>query len=219
MKPIKITTTDDDYWRFLKWLGQRSHARKLLRTVAPLLKRHDESLPLIDQWLALVAPWTVREYPRRFDILKAICGRSESGGMLTKWRREGLPWRTAERLAAFLESRVVREQGLIERLRERAAREKVREGYYFSVVTTDERAVIKQRGLAMRRRRAAERKARGAKLECGFASMPAARLAELSRRGVASRVARQLEKASSGGEEIPARESVRSVPDKKGDSD
>lgn len=216
--------TDDDITRVFNWLGQRSHNRAKKRRAAPLFERHRPDAPLIDQWFSLVMPWSTQSYPSKTTVLNAMFGTRKNTGGIRSWRVHGVPRYAAAKLAAFLESRIVREQMLVVLLRDRAAEQRDPSSYYYSRdLSIDERALIKRRGLAMRQQRSRDRRAAGKKRDGGFASMPAERLAEVSRRGVEAAglvwAARRLEKASSDGVKIPARESVRSVPDKKGDSD
>lgn len=143
---------EQEVLRFQLWRqGQRNHVKARFRTVKPLFEPIIYGASLLDRWLALVCPWTVRTYPPRLSILTAIC-RVKGTGVIARWRREGIPPEQAERLARFLESRVAREVTLIDELRAHAERRRAEKPrpYFERDLTMTERQLIASRRRAQR---------------------------------------------------------------------
>lgn len=144
----------DRAWRIVKTWARRNAARGPARSVAPLLEPDNSGSPLIDRWLSLVCPWYVSQYPSRALIIQAICGL-KGRGLLTRWRREGISPAAADKLAAFLESRIVREQILSVELREWAIRRRATmlPGYLARPLTWETRKWLDDRARAARQAR------------------------------------------------------------------
>jgi hypothetical protein len=143
-------------WLILRRWGEGNHIKARHRTVKPLFEpiKHDASL--LDRWLALVAPWHVHTYPPRRSVLTAICG-VRGTGVIARWRREGVPPEQAERLARFLESRMVREQALVdELLAHAAARRAAKRPPWLVTASSEDRSAWWH----VRRQKAAERRAK-----------------------------------------------------------
>jgi hypothetical protein len=138
-------------WLILRKWGQGNHIKARFRTVKPLFEPIGHGASLLDRWFALVCPWRVHMYPARLSIMAAICGVRGSG-VISRWRREGIPPEQAERLARFLESRVAREVALIDELRADAGRRRAEQPrpYFARDLTITERQLIAARKRAKR---------------------------------------------------------------------
>ena len=99
------------YADFLRWLGQRQHARKLKRTCTPEV--NDSGEPLV-RLVNEMFPWSTGQYPGRIALAAHILGikpvtakRYMAGGSIH------LPRKHHARIIAYLHSRVASINALI----------------------------------------------------------------------------------------------------------
>lgn len=91
------------YAGFLAWLGRRSHARKLERSVTPTMVSTREPLA---RALNALYPWSVRTYPGRYALLAHIL--TVKPVTAERYLKPGIdvPQRHRDRMAQYLRAKI-----------------------------------------------------------------------------------------------------------------
>lgn len=105
--------------RFGLWLlGKRSHARAQRRSVSA---SRVPGCGIAHRFVALIAPWSVHEYPGRDRILPALCEVSIETARDWLYRDRMLPPKHARRMAEIARQRAVEFEDVAKALDQHAA--------------------------------------------------------------------------------------------------